>query len=136
MAAEAWLTEKGLVDLDCRIEGEARGTPTDAGWSLLRWWGWDDVDRVVNPEDIGPGDFLIIREPATRRYYIVACDERGCLRLVGPRHGASSPSSAAMHARRIGGPEARVFLQEDPTRHYPISRAANILVAKERLTAM
>lgn len=135
--AEEWLTEESLVvDVDVDEDGFARAEITPAGWSVLRWWGWEDVERVGNPSNIRAGDFIVIREPVTRRFHVLACGERDCLTLVGPQGGASSPSSAAMWARRIGGSEARVWLIEGEHMAFPISRAANALAMKERLRAV
>lgn len=136
-SAREWLDEEGLVeDRDVDPDGFARADVTPLGYSVLRWWGWEDVERAENPSQIRPGDFVVLREPETRRYYVAACGARDCLTLVGPAGGASSPSSAAMWARRLGGPEARVWLLEREDTAFPISRAANVLVAKERLSAV
>lgn len=136
-AATEWLSEENLVErLDWDPEGFELAQVTPLGWSMLRWWGWEDVARASNPSQIQPGDFIVIREPITRRYHVLACEDRGCLKLVGPQGGASSPSSAAMWARRVGGTDARVWLIETRQMHFPIARTANAMAFKDRLRAV
>lgn len=141
-SAKQWLSEESLVELeDWDPEGLELASVTPLGWSMLRWWGWEDLGRASNPSQIRAGDFLVVREPATRRYYVVECGDGNkgecvMVTLLGPDGGASSPSSAAMWARRIGGTDARVWLIETRQMHFPIARSANALAAKDRLRAV
>lgn len=104
-AAETWIEEENLADIeDVDEDGFVRATVTPEGMGLLRWWGWEELERADVPTT---RDFVTRRNPTTHAYEL--------LRNGHPRGatGFATPKAAAAAARRIN-PRARVFLSGYP----------------------